>query len=272
MRVLFVGDIIGEHGRKSVARHLPRLKSSLGVDFAIVNAENAAHGYGLTLSCANELLQSGADCLSGGNHTFDKKDIFALFDHYALLRPANLPKAAPGRGQILLEKEGKKLGVACIMGHFGMPVADNMLYAASQCADELSSAGAQAIIVDIHAEATSEKQALFLHLGSSVSAIIGTHTHVGTDDLLIRDGTAFLCDIGLTGCRDHVIGVDSDAPIKRLLTGIPQRFEMPKKCRTIFQALFMEFDENGRCIDAKKYKAYDNEESFVSMQAFYERL
>jgi metallophosphoesterase (TIGR00282 family) len=263
MKIAFIGDIVGRPGREMIKKNLKRLREEEEIDFVIANYENASHGFGLTMNNSKELFSYGIDVMSGGNHSFDKKDIFELFDKYELLRPHNYPKGVPGTGCKVYDVCGEKLAVLNILGHFSMPMCDNPFHCAKESVQELKDAGVENIFIDFHAEATSEKRAMMKMLEGEVSAIIGTHTHVSTDDLQISSDTAYLTDIGLTGCRDNVIGMDKEVPIKKFLTGLPAHFDIPKKCKSILQMAVMEIAD-GKCSNAYKIKLFCDGRKFVN--------
>ena len=269
MKIGFIGDIVGKPGRKMVTVHLKKIREKEGLDFVIANYENASHGFGLTEKNAKELFNHGIDLMTGGNHTWDKKEIFALLESLPLLRPINYPQGVPGRGLEIDEVENEKLAIINLMGHFSMPMVDNPFVTIKNVVEKLQEDGIKNIFIDMHAEATSEKRALLMMLKNKVSAIAGTHTHVGTDDLVVHENVGYVTDVGITGCRDNVIGVEESIPIKRFLTGLPGRFDVPDKCRKIFQMVVFEI-EDGKCKDAYKIKAYDEEEYFISQKAFVE--
>lgn len=221
MRILMIGDVVGQPGRRAVSRLLPDLRRELALDLVIANGENAAGGYGITPDTAEELLHSGVDIITSGNHIWDQKEIIPQLDEgLPLLRPANYP-AAPGRGYLI--QDG--VMVLNLMGRLFMPTLDCPFRAASQAlAAAETQGGPPVIIVDFHAEATSEKQSMGWYLDGRVSAVIGTHTHVGTVDArILPKGTAYLTDVGMTGPVNSVIGSDANAVIDRFLTGMPQR-------------------------------------------------
>ena len=259
-----IGDIVGRPGRAMVKQHLPRLKEEHGIDFVTANYENASHGFGLTAKNAEELFGAGIDVMTGGNHSFDKKEIIPLFETLPLLRPHNYPDALPGKGIGIFEAAGERIAVLNIMGHYSMPMVDNPFLCAQRSVEMLRSEGVNHILVDMHAEATSEKRALLMLLAGEVSAIAGTHTHVATDDLQIDGGTGYVTDIGLSGCRDNVIGMDAKIPLQRFLTGLPGHFDVPKKCKKILQTALFELDESGRCTAAKKIKTFDDGREIVT--------
>ena len=224
MRILMIGDIIGKPGRRTLARLLPQLRSELNIDLVTANAENTAGGFGLTLKTARNLLDAGVDVMTSGNHIWDKKDILPHMDELPLLRPANY-YGAPGRGWMM---HGDVM-VLNLQGRVFMPPidcpfreADKRLAEAEQ---ELGHAP-RVIMVDFHAEATSEKQGLGWYLDGRVSAVVGTHTHVGTADTrLLPGGTAYVSDLGMTGPLYSVIGTETAPVLERFRTGLPQRFK-----------------------------------------------
>jgi 2',3'-cyclic-nucleotide 2'-phosphodiesterase len=253
-----IGDIVGRPGRSMVKQHLPRLRKEHGIDFVVANYENASHGFGLTSKNADELFKAGIDVMTGGNHSFDKKEIIPLFESMPLLRPHNYPEALPGKGVGVYEVNGVKVGVLNVMGHYAMPMVDNPFICAQKSVEALRHEGAVHIVVDMHAEATSEKRALLMMLKSHVGAIVGTHTHVATDDLQIDGGTGYITDLGLSGCRDNVIGMDAKIPLQRFLTGLPGHFNVPEKCKKVLQMALFELDEKGRCTGAQKIRVFDD--------------
>lgn len=257
MKIAFIGDIIGRPGRAMIKEHLPKLRREHGIDFVIANYENASHGFGITLKNAHELLAMGIDCMSGGNHTWDKKEIIPLLETLPMLRPHNYPSEVPGSGCRVFDVGGEKLAVLNIMGHYGMPYVDNAFRCARDTVASLREEGVANIFLDFHAEVTSEKRAMMMLLQGQVGGIIGTHTHVASDDFQISQGTAYMSDIGLTGCRDNVIGMDSSVPVERFLTGVAGRFEVPEKCRKILQIAILNLEE-GKCTDAFKLKIFDD--------------
>jgi len=260
MKLAFIGDIVGKPGRDMIGKHLPKLKDKYNLDLVIANYENASHGFGLTQKNCEELLGYGVDVMTGGNHSWDKKEVFELYKTKPLIRPINYPDSSPGKGVIEIEVLGNSVAVINVMGNYTMPMCDNPFVKVDKVVNELVAKGIKHIIVDIHAEATSEKLAMMHILKDRVSAIFGTHTHVGTDDLAVIDGCAYVSDVGLTGCRDGVIGMDKQIPIQRFMTGVGGHFNIPKKCQEILQIIIFELDDNGRSINAKKLKIYDNNE------------
>jgi hypothetical protein len=257
VRVAFIGDIVGNPGREMLKKYLLKIRKEYEIDFVVANYENASHGFGLTAKNANEIVSFGIDCMSGGNHTWDKKDVEALFDTHEILRPHNYPEGVKGTGCKVYDVAGEKLAILNLMGHYGMPFVDNAFSKAINTVESLHVEGVKNIFIDFHAEVTSEKRAMMMLLQGKVSGIIGTHTHVSTDDFQISQGTAYLTDIGLTGCRDNVIGMDEKVPLKQFLTGIKGHFDIPKKCKKILQIAVMDFSE-GKCTNAFKLKQFED--------------
>jgi len=264
MKIGFIGDIVGKPGRLMLKRHLNRLQQEHFIDFTIANYENASHGFGLTEKNCKELLGYGIDMMTGGNHSFDKKEILQLFDIYPLIRPVNYPKETPGEGIFRTELLGQQIAVINLMGHYTMPMVDNPFTMILDEVKVLKEEGIRHIIIDMHAEATSEKQALLHLLKEEVSAILGTHTHTGTDDLQVIEGCCYVTDVGLTGCRDGVIGMSAEIPVKRFLTGVGAHFDIPNTCQSILQMIVFELDDEGQCLGAEKIKIYDDKPKIVT--------
>ncbi len=269
LKVLYIADLVGRPGRMMFKYHLKNIKEKYQPDVVIVNGENASHGFGLSVKNAKELFNAGVDLFTGGNHSWDKKDIIPLLNDYPILRPLNYPKAAPGRGIEILDVAGEKLVVINLMGHYTMPMVDNPFTMIVEEVDRLRAEGYKNIFIDFHAEATSEKRALLAILKGKVSAICGSHTHVGTDDLVIDEDTFYVTDVGLTGCRDNVIGMDTKQPIERFLTSVSSKFDVPNQCKKILQGIIFEIDE-GKCIEGFKIKAYDESSIEICQHAYKE--
>lgn len=257
MRIAFIGDIVGSPGRDMLKKYLQEIKEKENIDFVIANYENASHGFGLTLKNCNELFSYGIDVMSGGNHTWDKKDILPLFDSHEILRPHNYPEGVAGTGCKVYAVGSEKLAVLNLMGHYSMPYCDNAFRCAQTTVEELHKEGVKNIFVDFHAEATSEKRGMMMLMQGKVSAIIGTHTHVATDDFQIANGTAYMSDMGLTGCRDNVIGMDAKVPLQQFLTGLKGHYDIPKKCKKIMQIAILDISD-GKCSSAFKMKQFDD--------------
>ena len=221
IRLGFFGDVMGRAGRLALLERLPRLRERLGLDFVVVNVENAAGGFGVTASIADEILNAGADALTTGNHAYDQREDVGLFDREAaLLRPVNFPKSNPGRGAGLFEsKAGYKVLVVNAQGQRGMGSVDDPCAAVDRELAGLElGRDVDAIMVDFHAEATSEKYSMGHFCDGRVSLVVGTHTHVPTGDAhVLRGGTAYMSDAGMCGDYDSVIGMDKAEPVHRFV-------------------------------------------------------
>ena len=264
MKIGFIGDIVGKPGRLMLKRHLKRLQQEHFIDFTIANYENASHGFGLTEKNCIELLGYGVDMMTGGNHSFDKKEILEMFDKYPLIRPINYPKETAGRGLYQITLLDRQIAIINLMGHYTMPMVDNPFTMIVEEVEKLKAKGIKHIIIDFHAEASSEKNALRQILKHDVSAILGTHTHVATDDLQVVDGCCYVTDVGLTGCRDGVIGMDDEVPVKRFLTSLGGHYDVQNSCKAILQMVVFELDDEGRCVGAEKIKIYDDKPKIVT--------
>lgn len=233
MRVLFLGDVVGKSGRRLVAETLPGLRRKYHIDFVIVNGDNAAHGFGLSLSVCRELFAGGADVITSGNHGWIAKEIQPLLDtENRLLRPANYPAGTPGKGAGFYRlPDGRGIGVLHVQGRVYMDSIENPFFAARQWTDAVKLGhDAQAMIVDVHAEATSEKMALGQYLDGTVSLVVGTHTHIPTADAqILPGGTAYLTDAGMCGCFDSVIGMNKTEPVRRFVTNRASEKYSPEK-------------------------------------------
>ena len=227
MRILFVGDVFGVPGRRALEDRLPGLRDELDVDFCIVNGENAADGAGITGKHADRMLGAGADVITLGNHTWRQRGIADyLAGSDRVLRPANFASSAPGRGwAVAPAREGTQVAVISLMGALFLDVAQNPFEIVDELVEEATRT-TPVIVIDVHAEATSEKIALARWLDGRVTAVIGTHTHVQTADArVLAGGTAALTDAGMTGPHDSVIGVEAELAIRRMRTGMPVRFQ-----------------------------------------------
>lgn len=226
MKLLFIGDIYGKTGRGMLQEYLPKMKSRFHPDVTVVNAENSAHGKGITEKIYHQLLETGADVLTMGNHTWDNRDLFEFIDRAdRLVRPANFPEGTPGTGLRVIQIRQVKIAVINLQGRVFLPALDDPFRAADKLVAEAREK-TPIIFVDIHAETTSEKLALGWYLDGRVSAVVGTHTHVQTaDERIFPSGTAFLSDVGMTGPYNGIIGVERAAVTRRFLTSMPVRFE-----------------------------------------------
>ncbi|MBF0779886.1 MULTISPECIES: TIGR00282 family metallophosphoesterase [unclassified Granulicatella] len=244
MRILFIGDIVGGIGRESVRELLPKLKRKYKPQITIANAENSAHGKGITEKIYKELLALGIDVITMGNHTWDNKDIFN-FIHQApkLVRPANFPKGVAGQGFTIINVNHQKLAVINLQGRVFMANLDDPFTVGEQLIKECRNITPH-IFIDFHAETTSEKQAFAWSMDGLVSAVIGTHTHVQTNDArILPQGTAFMSDVGMTGAYDSVLGFRKEAIITKFKNQLPARHEVTDSGRKLFSACFLELDD-----------------------------
>jgi metallophosphoesterase (TIGR00282 family) len=248
--ICFIGDIFGQSGRDILPAFVSSIRNLYKPDFVIANGENAAAGRGITFSTADDILKAGVDAITLGNHTWSRKEVLQIIDSgMKIIRPANYPKGVPGKGRMIVEKNGLKLGLINLMGRVYVEGAlDCPFHAADR---EISALKGQcdAILIDMHAEATSEKLALAMHVDGKVSAVIGTHTHVPTaDERVLNKGTAFITDVGMTGPFDGIIGVDSETVLKKFTTGMPVMFE-PATGRVQANAVIIQTHPNSQKAD-----------------------
>ena len=243
MKILFVGDVYGRPGKKVASKFIPKIITEKNIDFCIVNGENAAGGFGLTENSAHKLFSYGVDVITSGNHIWDLKETKTLLsesDH--ILRPANYPRNVPGKGYILIKKDGLIIGVLNLIGRIFMQPVDCPFSIGDDIVNSLNKE-TNTIIVDFHAEATSEKMALGWYLDGRVSAVIGTHTHVMTaDERILPQGTAFISDVGMTGPHDSIIGVKIEQSLEKIMTHLPVRFS-PAEGGLKFSAVLLEIDD-----------------------------
>jgi metallophosphoesterase (TIGR00282 family) len=254
VKVLFIGDIVGEPGRRAVRELVPKLRQQQAVHLVIANGENAAGGAGITLNTAAEIFSGGVDVITTGDHLWDQKEVLELLDRESrFLRPLNYPPETPGQGCAVFEVPNTTpVGVLNLQGRVFMANLENPFWCAKKAVQQLRQR-TPVVIVDMHAEATSEKIALARMLDSQVSAVIGTHTHVQTaDEQIFPGGTAFLCDAGFTGAHESVLGRDIEPVIQRLLSNQPQRFGVAKE-RIYLQGALIEIDErSGRAVGIQR--------------------
>jgi len=249
MRILTIGDIVGQPGRQAVHRLVPDLRQELELDMVIANAENAAGGFGLTSAIAKEIMEAGVDVLTSGNHIWAQKEIIEHLDsEMPVLRPLNYPPGVPGRGYLV---RGQVM-VVNLMGRVFMRELDCPFRAMDKLLAELDPRP-PVIIVDFHAEATSEKVAMGRYLDGRVSAVLGTHTHIGTIDAqILPGGTAYVTDIGMTGPTDSIIGDSVEAVLQRFLTGLPHRLSVGKG-KPVFNAIMVEVaEDSGRAVNIER--------------------
>jgi len=247
IRLLFIGDVVGRSGRAALIEQVPLLRARWELDFVIVNGENAAGGFGLTEAIFEDFLAAGADAVTLGNHAFDQREALVFIERAPrLVRPANFPSGTPGRGSTLVEsRTGARLLVVNVMGRIFMDALDDPFAAVER---ELSAcalgAAADAIIIDIHCEATSEKQAMGFFADGRASLVVGTHTHVPTSDhRILKGGTAFMSDVGMTGDYESVIGMAKEEPLGRFLRKIPQAKFEPASGPATLCAVAIETDD-----------------------------
>jgi metallophosphoesterase (TIGR00282 family) len=254
LKILFIGDIFGEIGRNALKESMPELKSTYNPDFCIANGENTAGGRGISYNTAQEIFDCGIDAITMGNHTWARKEILRIIDSgIKIIRPANYPKGVPGKGRLVLEKNGTRLAVVNLLGRIYMEQPVDCPF---QTVDrELSYLKGQAdyILIDFHAEATSEKIAMGYYLDGRVSCVLGTHTHVQTaDEKILESGTAYISDVGMTGPADGVIGVNKELIIKKFTLGLPVQHE-PAKGRAQVNAVIITInEENNRAAEIKR--------------------
>lgn len=247
MKILAVGDIVGENGLNKLKEILPNLKQREKIDFVIVNGENVAGGMGITEKLFKQIIYSGADVVTLGNHTWAKKDIFNFIEDEKLLRPANYPKNVLGKGYNIYNCKNKKIAVINLIGRTNMGIlSENPFLEADSIIEKIKSK-VDIIIVDFHAEATAEKIALAHYLDGRVNIVFGTHTHVQTaDEKILPNGTAYITDIGMTGPVNSVIGMDKKASIKRFVTTLPEKYKIAEGESKFNSCLFYLNDDNCR--------------------------
>ena len=253
MRILAVGDLIGESGVKKLKEILPKIKKEEKIDFVVTNGENSAGGMGITEKNFRDILDAGTNVITMGNHTWGKKDIFKFIDNPQLLRPANYPEGVVGKGLGIYECKNKKIAVMNFIGRVDINIlSENPFIMAKKMVEEIKDK-VDIIIIDFHAEATAEKIAMGRYLDGKITALFGTHTHVQTaDEQIFPEGTAFITDIGMTGPKNSVIGMDIKASIKRFETTLPEKYKLAEgDC--IFNAVIFEIDdETNKVTDIKR--------------------
>jgi metallophosphoesterase (TIGR00282 family) len=247
MKILAVGDIVGENGLNKLKEILPNLKQREKIDFVIVNGENVAGGMGITEKHFKQIIFAGADVVTLGNHTWSKKDVFNILDNEKLLRPANYPKGVVGKGYNIYNCKNKKIAVINLIGRTNMGILSENPFLEAEGIIEKIKDKADYIVIDFHAEATAEKIALAHYLDGKVTIIFGTHTHVQTaDEYILPKGTAYITDIGMTGPIESVIGMDKKASIKRFVTTLPEKYKIAEGESKFNSCLFELDDETGR--------------------------
>ncbi|MGH7716425.1 MAG: TIGR00282 family metallophosphoesterase [Vulcanimicrobiaceae bacterium] len=249
-----MGDVVGSPGRETLKRCLPLTREQHKIDFCIANGENAAGGFGLTVPTSEEMFGAGVDMITSGNHIWDKREFRGhLEESDRVLRPANYPPGTPGRGSAIVDVGGVRIGVLNLMGRVFMPTVDDPFRVGRQLVDELRDV-TPIIIVDMHAEATSEKMAIARFFDGQVSFVYGTHTHVQTaDEQVFSGGTAYLSDVGMTGPTEGVIGMEATGVVDRFTTAFSERFNVEKGGLKQFCAAVVAVDRtNGKALDIKR--------------------
>lgn len=248
MNVLIIGDVVGKIGVDMVKKYLPKLRQQYNIDFTVVNGENSADGMGITKSIFHDLRDSGADVITMGNHTWGKKEIFSFIDEQIrLIRPSNYAEGLPGNGNVIVECKNHKVGVIDLIGRVNVGGNfDSPFERADKDIAELRAQGADIIIVELHAEATAEKIALGYYLKDKANIVYGTHTHVQTADEKIYDtGMGYITDVGMTGPKDSIIGMEPAAALKRFLTQMPERYACAQG-EGMLNAVVFEIDEQSK--------------------------
>jgi metallophosphoesterase (TIGR00282 family) len=247
MNILAVGDIVGQIGIKELQKKLQKIKQEYNVDFVIVNGENAAEGMGITEKNFKDILSAGADCVTMGNHTWGKKEIFNFIDNPKLIRPANYPEGVCGKGYNIYNCKNKKIAVINAIGRAEINImTDNPFTVTKKIVQNIKNE-ADIIILDFHAEATAEKKAMGYNLDGEITAMFGTHTHVQTaDEQILEKGTGFITDIGMTGPKNSVIGMDKEAALKRFITSLPEKYRIATGDAIFNSVLFEINDETNK--------------------------
>lgn len=255
MRILFIGDVVGSLGRDTVTTYLPKLKKKYRPQVTILNGENAAAGRGITGKIYKKFLQDGVDVVTLGNHTWDNRDIFEFIDEAKkMVRPANFPEGTPGQGIVYVKVNQFELAVINLQARSFMVDLDDP-FRKAECLIAEAKKRTPLIFVDFHGETTSEKQAMGWFLDGRVSAVVGTHTHVQTNDSrILPQGTAYLSDVGMTGPYDGILGMKREAIIEKFLTALPKRFEVVEEGRSILSACIIDIDDQTG--QAKRIEAF----------------
>ncbi|MFS0786955.1 TIGR00282 family metallophosphoesterase [Shouchella sp. 1P09AA] len=260
MKILFIGDVVGSPGRDMITEHIKQLKQEYKPTVTIINGENAAHGKGITEKIYKGFLAQGAQMVTLGNHTWDKREIFSFIDDAtSLVRPANYPEGTPGVGYRIININQVKLAVINLLGRTFMNPVNCPFQKADDILEEIDGQ-ADVIFVDFHAETTSEKQAMGWYLDGRVSAVIGTHTHVQTaDERILPGGTAFLSDVGMTGPLDGILGMDRQAVLHKFLTSLPAKFEVAEGKRQLNACLITINDKTHKATQLSRITRTDEQ-------------
>lgn len=255
MRILFIGDVVGEPGCEFLRKKLGAIKKNYAVDFCIVNAENSAKGNGVTPYSADFLLDSGADLLTLGNHAMRRAEIYDYLDNERnpIIRPYNMHRTVPGRGTAVLSRGALKLGVCNLLGTMYMDTVSNPFDAADELAEYFRKENVKTVLLDFHAETTSEKKCMGFYLDGKMSAVVGTHTHVQTaDERILPHATAYITDVGMTGPVNSVLGVKTENVLKKLHTGMPARFDTAAGDCEMNAVIIETDDTTGRAISIER--------------------
>lgn len=264
MKILFLGDVVGSPGRNMVQEYLPKLKQKYKPNLTIINGENAASGKGITEKIYKQLLEWGADIVTLGNHTWDRREIFDFIDDAKnIIRPANFPEGTPGKGITFVNVNGVDVAIINMQGRTFLPPLDDPFRLIDNLIEEAKKR-TNIIFLDFHAEATSEKQAMGWYVDGRVSTVVGTHTHTQTaDNRILPNGTAYITDVGMTGPYDAILGMKRDAVMKRFLTNLPVRFEVDEKGRTQLNGIIASIDEkDGTAIGIERILINDDHPFF----------
>ena len=247
MNILAIGDIVGEIGVKKIVKELPKLKAKYDIDFCIINGENSAGGMGITKKIFDSLINAGADVITMGNHTWGKKDIFSFIDDKRIVRPANYTKGLLGNDYSIVNKNNKRIAVINLIGRTSMGIlSENPFIVANDIYNKLKNQ-ADIFVLDFHAEATAEKIAMGYYMDGKYTIVYGTHTHVQTaDEQMLEKGTAYITDIGMTGPKKSVIGMDVGVSFKRFVTSLPERYKLADSEAMINGCVFKINDETNR--------------------------
>ena len=247
MRILFIGDIVGKIGREAISNYLPKLKQTYKPTVTIVNAENAAHGKGLTEKIYESLLREGVDFMTMGNHTYGQRQIYDFIENAnRMVRPANFPDEAPGVGMRYIQINEIKLAIINLQGRAFMQDIDDPFKKADALVTEAKKE-TDYIFVDFHAETTSEKNAMGWYLDNRVSAVVGTHTHIQTsDERILPGGTGYITDVGMTGYYDGILGINREEVITRFITSLPQRHVVPDEGRSVLSGVIIDLNKDGK--------------------------
>ena len=253
MNILAIGDIVGNSGVNKLKSELQDIKNKYNIDFVIVNGENAAEGMGLTIKNFKDIVSAGTDCITMGNHTWGKKEIFQIIDEPQLIRPLNYPEGVCGKGYNIFNCKNKKIAVINAMGRAEINVqTENPFLQVKKVVDEIKNK-VDIIFLDFHAEATAEKQAMAYFLDGEITAMFGTHTHVQTaDEKILEKGTGYITDIGMTGPKNSVLGMDRDTALKRFLTALPEKYKIAEGETMLNGCIFKLDDKTNKVIQIER--------------------